>query len=75
VADELAVVEVVATEGEAELLCSLLRGAGIRCFQRLSNRGAGVGEGAYAVGPREVVVGAHDLSSAREVLALQAGRG
>ena len=74
-ADELAVVEVVATEGEAELLCSLLRGAGIRCFQRLSNRGAGVGEGAYAVGPREVVVGAHDLGSAREVLALQAGRG
>ena len=73
-ADELAVVEVVATEGEAELLCSLLRGAGIRCFQRLSNRGAGVGEGAYAVGPREVVVGAHDLGSAREVLALQAGR-
>lgn len=74
-ADELAVVEVVATEPEAELLCSLLRGAGIRCFQRLSNRGAGVGEGGYAVGPREVVVRTHDLGSARKVLALQAGRG
>ena len=52
-ADELAVVEVVATEPEAELMCSLLRGAGIRCVQRLSNRGAGVGDGGYALGPRE----------------------
>jgi hypothetical protein len=75
VADELAVVEVVATEPEAELLCSLLRGAGIGCFQRLTNRGAGVGEGGYAVGPREVVVRAHDVGSARKVLALQAERG
>ena len=73
--DELAVVEVVATEPEAELMCSLLRGAGIRCVQRLSNRGAGVGEGGYALGPREVLVRAGDLGSARKVLALQAGRG
>jgi Putative prokaryotic signal transducing protein len=73
--DELAVVEVVATEPEAELLCSILRGAGIQCFQRVSNRGAGVGDGGYAVGPREVVVRARDLGSAREVLALQTGRG
>ena len=74
-ADELAVVEVVATEPEAELMCSLLRGAGIRCVQRLSNRGAGVGEGGYALGPREVLVRVRDLGSARKVLALQAGRG
>ena len=74
-ADELAVVEVVATEPEAELMCSLLRGAGIRCVQRLSNRGAGVGDGGYALGPREVLVRAHDLGSGRKVLALQAGRG
>jgi Putative prokaryotic signal transducing protein len=73
--DDLAVVEVVATEPEAELLCSFLRGAGIQCFQRVSNRGAGVGDGGYAVGPRDVVVRARDLGSAREVLALQAGRG
>jgi Putative prokaryotic signal transducing protein len=71
---ELAVVEVVATEPEAELLCSLLRGAGIQCVQRLSNRGAGVGQGGYAVGPREVLVRARDLGSARKVLALQSGR-
>jgi Putative prokaryotic signal transducing protein len=72
-AEELAVVEVVATEPEAELLCSLLRGAGIRCFQRLTDRGAGVGDGGYALGPREVVVQARDLGSARKVLAMQRG--
>jgi len=71
--DELAVVEVVRTEAEAELLCSLLRSAGIRCVQRLSDRGAGVGGGGYAAGPREVVVQARDLDSARKVLAVQTG--
>ena len=71
--DELAVVEVVATEPEAEILCSLLRGAGIRCFQRTSDRGAGAGYGGYAAGPREVVVQARDLGSARKVLASQTG--
>jgi Putative prokaryotic signal transducing protein len=73
--DELSVVEVVATEGEAELLCSLLRNGGIRCFQRLSNRGAGVGEGGYAAGPREIVVAARDLASAKRLLAAQRGLG
>jgi Putative prokaryotic signal transducing protein len=73
VADELAVVEVVATEPEAELLCSILRGAGIQCVQRLSKRGAGVGDGGYALGPREVLVRAHDLGSARKLLELQRG--
>jgi hypothetical protein len=72
--DELAVVEVVGTEAEAELLCSLLRSAGIRCLQRLSDRGAGVGGGGYSAGPREVVVQARDLGSARKVLASQAER-
>jgi Putative prokaryotic signal transducing protein len=72
-ADELAVVEVVRTEAEAELLCSLLRTARIRCLQRLSDRGAGVGSGGYAAGPREVVVQARDLGGARKVLASQTG--
>ena len=71
--DELAVVEVVGTEAEAELLCSVLRSAGIRCLQRLSNRGAGVGGGGYAAGPREVVVQARDLGAARKALAAQSG--
>jgi hypothetical protein len=34
--DELVVVEVVATQAEAELLCSLLRSEGIRCTHRVS---------------------------------------
>ena len=73
--DELSVVEVVTTEGEAELLCSLLRDGGIRCFQRLSDRGAGVGRGGYAAGPREIVVDARDLASARQLLAAPKGLG
>jgi hypothetical protein len=38
---ELVVVEVVATKPEAELLCSLLRSAGVRCMLGLTDRGAG----------------------------------
>jgi Putative prokaryotic signal transducing protein len=70
---ELSVVEVVTTEGEAELLCSLLRNEGIRCFQRLSDRGAGVGQGGYSSGPREIVVDGRDLASAKRLLAAQKG--
>ncbi len=39
--DELVVVKVVGTEPEAELLCSLLRSAGIDCAGRQTNLGAG----------------------------------
>ena len=65
--DELVVVEVVGTEPEAELLCSLLRSAGIRCVRRQSNYGAGALDGMPG-GPQEVVVRAEDVESAREVL-------
>jgi hypothetical protein len=50
--DELVVVEVVATEPEAELLCSLLRNAGIKCTHRLSNYGAGASDGMRWAGPK-----------------------
>jgi hypothetical protein len=69
--DELIVVDVVATEGEAELLCSLLRSAGIDCTYRLSNYGAGASDGMPTGGPQEVIVRAEDLTSAREVLRKQ----
>jgi Putative prokaryotic signal transducing protein len=65
--DELVVVEVVGTEPEAELLCSLLRSAGISCARRQSNFGAGASDGMPG-GPQEVVVRAEDVESAREVL-------
>jgi Putative prokaryotic signal transducing protein len=65
--DELVVVEVAGTEGEAELLCSLLASAGIRCARRQTNYGAGAFDGMPG-GPQEVIVHAEDLESAREVL-------
>jgi hypothetical protein len=65
---ELVVVEVVASEPEAELLCSLLRSAGIRCTYRVTNVGAGAADGLAVGGPQDVVVRAEDVESAREVL-------
>ena len=38
---EPVVLSEVSTEGEAELVVSLLRGAGIECAHRMSNRAAG----------------------------------
>ena len=67
--DELVVVEVVSTEAEAELLCSLLRNEGIRCTYRVSNYGAGTGDGLAVGGPQEVIVRSADLAAAREILA------
>jgi hypothetical protein len=66
--DELVVLEVVGTEPEAELLCSLLRSAGISCTYRQSNYGAGASDGMPGGGPQEVIVRADDVESAREVL-------
>ncbi len=65
--DDLVVVEVAGTEAEAELLCSLLASAGIRCTRRQTNYGAGAFDGMPG-GPQEVIVRAEDLESARDVL-------
>jgi hypothetical protein len=53
--DELAVVEVAGTEPEAELLCSLLRSAGIRCTHRQTNYGAEASDGMPVGGPQQVM--------------------
>jgi len=66
--DELVVVEVVSGEPQAELLCSLLRSAGIECLPRLTNRGAGAGDGLGTAGPHEIMVRRRDAHDAREVL-------
>ena len=65
--DELVAVEVAGTEPEAELLCSLLRSAGIDCLPRLTNRGAGAGDG-LALGEHEIMVSRQDAEAAREIL-------
>ena len=66
--DELIVIDVVATEQEAEVLCGLLRSTGIECLLRQTNVGAGASDGLSVAGPYEVVVRAHDAEAAREVL-------
>ena len=57
---------VVASQGEADVICSLLRSAEIRCTERATDisaeRGGGFG------GWREVLVEETDLPFARELL-------
>ena len=66
--DDWVVVEVAHSEPEAELLCSVLRGAGIECVARLTNSGAGAGDGLGTVGAHDIVVRSSDAEDAREVL-------
>jgi hypothetical protein len=66
--DELVVAKVVGSEPEAELLCSLLRSAGIECTPRQTNVGAGAADGMPVGGPFELIVRSEDLDDARELL-------
>jgi hypothetical protein len=66
--DELVVVEVAGTQPEAEMLCSLLRNADIACMPRLTNRGAGAGDGFGIAGQHEIMVRSKDAPAAREIL-------
>ena len=66
--DDWVVVEVARSEPEAELLCSVLRGAGIECAARLTNQGAGAGDGLGTVGAHDIVVSSRDASEARAIL-------
>ncbi len=52
---------------EAELLCNDLRGAGIRCFHRITDLGFGGSEIASTGGPREVLVRAADVERATKI--------
>ena len=65
--DALAVVKVVGSEPEAELLCSVLRSAGIECAGRQTNVGAGAADGMQG-GPYKLVVRTQDLDDARDIL-------
>jgi hypothetical protein len=62
------IVEVAGSEPEAELLCSVLRGAGIECLARLTNSGAGAGDGLGTVGAHDIIVSPQDAQDARETL-------
>jgi hypothetical protein len=66
--DDWVVVTVARNEPEAELLCSVLRSAGIECVLRLTNRGAGAGDGLGTAGPHEIAVSPGNADEAREIL-------
>jgi hypothetical protein len=66
--DDWVIVEVAGSEPEAQLLCSVLRGAGIECLPRLTNSGAGAGDGLGTVGAHDIMVSSHDAQHAREIL-------
>jgi Putative prokaryotic signal transducing protein len=69
--DDLATVTVVRSETEAEMICALLRTAGVGSFHRQTNAGAGFGDGMPQTGAHEVLVEAADLERAREALAAE----
>jgi Putative prokaryotic signal transducing protein len=66
--DDWVAVEVAGSEAEAELLCSVLRAAGIECLARLTNSGAGAGDGLGTTGAHDIVVSPQDAQDAREIL-------
>jgi hypothetical protein len=69
---DLAVLEVVGSEPEAEVIFALLRSEGIPCISEKTNLAAGLADGSLSpVGPREILVHAENLARARELLEQQ----
>ena len=60
--------KVVSDEPEAELVCGLLRSAGIECGYRDTEAIDSPLEDFTAAGPREILVHASDLEAARALL-------
>jgi Putative prokaryotic signal transducing protein len=63
------VVTVVSSGPEADVVCGLLRSAGIDCAYRDTEAIESTLEDFTAAGPREILVRATDLEAARELLA------
>jgi hypothetical protein len=68
-AADTVVVTVVSGEPEADLVCGLLRSAGIECAYRDTQAIDSPLEDFTAAGPREILVRERDLEAARELLA------
>ena len=66
--DQVVVVKVVDDEPEAELVCGLLRSAGIKCGFRETDAIDSSLEDLAPVGPREILVHPSDLEAARALL-------
>ena len=67
--DEAVVVTVVSSGPEADIVCGLLRSAGIECGYRDTEAIDSALEEFTADGPREILVHASDVDVARELLA------
>ena len=69
---DLALLEVVGSEPEAEVILALLRSEGIPCISEKTNLAAGLADGSLSpVGPRDILVHAENLARARELLEQQ----
>jgi hypothetical protein len=66
--DDGVVVKVVSGEPEAELVCGILRSAGIECGYRDTEPIDSPLEDFTAAGPREILVHENDLEAARALL-------
>jgi hypothetical protein len=66
--DEGVVLTVVPGETEAEVVCGLLRAAGIECAYRDTEAIDSPLEDFIASGPREILVRAEDVEAARALL-------
>jgi hypothetical protein len=66
--DDAVVLKVVADEPEAELVCGILRSAGIECGYRDTEAIESPLEDFTAAGPREILVHEKDLEAARAML-------
>jgi Putative prokaryotic signal transducing protein len=68
-ADDTVVVKVVSGASEAEVVCGLLRSAGIKCAYRDTDAIDSSLEDFIAAGAREILVHESDLEAAKELLA------
>ena len=66
--DEPVVLTVVSSGAEADIVCGLLRSAGIECAYRDTQAIESSLEEFTASGPREILVHAADVDAARELL-------
>jgi len=66
---DLAVLAVVGSEPEAEVILALLRSEGIPSIAQKTNFAVGLADGSLsAAGPREILVHPENLARAREIL-------
>jgi hypothetical protein len=70
-ADDAVVLKVVSGVSEAEVVCGLLRSAGIECAHRDTDAIDSPLEDFIAAGAQEVLVHESDLAAAKELLAAQ----